>query len=187
MYPVLRFALSLASARRAPELPHTATHVSTHVCWPWDLDPFLELNNGRTLTLYDLGRFGLGQRIGLLDLIKREGWGLTVAGSSARYRRRLRIFDRFEMRTRTLGWDDRFLYMEQTMWHRGTCTSHLLVRAAITDANGLVSMARVTAAYGVSPESPPLPDWVVAWIDAEAQRPWPPMQGEGTDGLHRAA
>lgn len=187
MYPVLRFALTLVSARRAPDLPHTGTYVSHHICWPWDLDPFLELNNGRTLTLYDLGRFGLGQRMGLLNLIKREGWGLTIAGSSARYRRRLRAFDRFEMRTRMVGWDGRFLYMEQTMWRRGTCTSHLLVRVAVTDRNGLVSTARVTAAYGVPPESPPLPDWVSAWIDAEAQRPWPPMQDDSPNGLGQAA
>ncbi|MEM8956638.1 MAG: acyl-CoA thioesterase [Pseudomonadota bacterium] len=187
MYPVLRFALSLALARRAPELSLTATHVSQHICWPWDLDPFLELNNGRTLTLYDLGRFGLGQRMGLLQLLKQEGWGLTVAGSSVRYRRRLRGFDRFEMRTRTVGWDERFLYMEQGMWRGDNCTSHLLVRVAVTDENGLVPMARLTAAYGVPTESPPLPDWVVAWINAEVQRPSPPMQGDGTDGLHRAA
>ena len=176
MYPVLRFVRTLAAARRAPDLPITGIHVSRHVCWPWDLDPFMELNNGRTLTLYDLGRFALGQRMGLFDLLKRESWGLTVAGSSVRYRRRLRGFDRFEMRTRIVGWDDRFLYLEQSMRRRETCTSHLLLRAAITDKIGLVPMARVTAAFGIAPESPKLPDWITAWINAEAQRPWPPMQ-----------
>jgi hypothetical protein len=28
---------------------------------------------------------------------------------------------------------------------------------------------------GFSPESPALPDWVQAWIDADAGRPWPPV------------
>lgn len=182
MYPFLRFFRTLALHRRAPALPLTDTLVSQHICWPWDLDPFLELNNGRTLTLYDLGRFALGQRIGLFDLLKREGWGLTIAGSSVRYRRRLRGFDRFEMRTRMVGWDARFLYMEQSMWRREVCTSHLLVRVAITDVNGLVPMARVTDAYGVPAASPQLPEWVTAWIGAEAQRPWPPMQ----DGVQTA-
>ncbi|MCR9087869.1 MAG: thioesterase family protein [Rhodobacteraceae bacterium] len=187
MYPFLRFVKTLFQSRRSPTLPLAGTHVSQHICWPWDLDPFLELNNGRTLTLYDLGRFGLGERMGLLSLLKREAWGLTIAGSSVRYRRRLRAFDRFEMRTRTVGWDDRFLYMEQAMWRRETCTSHLLVRVAITDRNGLVPMDRVAATHGIPPESPPLPAWISAWIDAEAQRPWPPMQDDDPFGIGRAA
>ena len=163
------------------------THGAENNGWRGDRDASRELNNGRSRTLYDRGRFGLGERMGLLSLLKREAWGLTIAGSSVRSPRRLRAFDRFEMRTPTVGWDDRFLYMEQAMWRRGTCTSHLLVRVAITDRNGLVSMDRVTASHGIPPESPPLPAWISAWIDAEAQRPWPPMQDNDPFGIGRAA
>ena len=52
--------------RRLPPLPVLGTHVSHHRCWPWDLDPWVELNNGRTLTLYDLGRIPMAQRTGLI-------------------------------------------------------------------------------------------------------------------------
>ncbi len=31
--------------------------------WPQDIDPFLELNNGRYVTLLDLGRYGFGTRV----------------------------------------------------------------------------------------------------------------------------
>lgn len=175
MYPFLRMAKELAMSRRAPALGPLDTHVSFHRCWPWDIDFWSELNNGRTLTLYDLGRIGLGQRTGLFAVLRRERWGLTVAGSSVRYRSRVRAFQRVKMRTRLIGWDARFLYIEQGMWRGGTCTSHMLLRAAVTDAAGIVASARVTDALGIDPASPPLPDWVEAWIAAEAQRPWPPM------------
>ena len=56
MYPFLRLAYQLFVTRNAPPIAPTDTHVSHHRCWPWDLDMFLELNNGRTLTIYDLGR-----------------------------------------------------------------------------------------------------------------------------------
>ena len=59
MYPFLRLGLEVLRARRAPPLPIDGVHVSHHTCWPWDLDPWGELNNGRTLTLYDLGRVPL--------------------------------------------------------------------------------------------------------------------------------
>ncbi|PRY21225.1 acyl-CoA thioesterase FadM [Aliiruegeria haliotis] len=176
MYPIFRLVKELFRHRKAEPLPLTGTHVATHVCWPWDIDIWMELNNGRTLTLYDLGRVVLFQRIGAVPIMKANRWGGTVAGSSMRYRKRVRMFDRYELRSRLIGWDDKFFYAEQAMWRQGECTSHGLLRMAITDRDGLVRTEKVAAAIRHSGESPPLPDWVLTWIDAEAHRPWPPMQ-----------
>ena len=78
--------------RRAQPIKLGEFHVSHHVCWPWDLDMWFELNNGRTLTLYDLGRLVLAKRSGLLSLLKAKRWSMTMAGASVRYRRRVRMF-----------------------------------------------------------------------------------------------
>lgn len=174
MYPFLRMVKETWANRNAPPLGLTGTHVSHHICWPWDLDIWMELNNGRTLTLYDLGRIPLAMRTGLVGLIRRRGWGITVAGSTVRYRRRVRMFDRVEMRSRCIGWDARFFYMEQGMWRAGDCTSHMLLRSAITSPAGIVPTAEVLAALDWPAESPVLPGWVGAWIAADAERPWPP-------------
>jgi acyl-CoA thioesterase FadM len=133
-----------------------------------------ELNNGRTLTLYDLGRIPMGARVGMFAAMRPKGWGIAVAGATVRYRRRIRAFERFEMRTRTLGWDRRFLYMEQSLWKGEECANHLLIRSAITSRAGIVDPGELVAAMGHSPVSPPLPDWAGAWVAAEAARPWPP-------------
>lgn len=175
MYPFLRMGLELWLHRKAAPLPILGTHVSTHRCWPWDLDPWKELNNGRTLTLYDLGRIPLGQRTGLHKALAANRWGMTVAGNSTRYRRRVRLFDRLTMVTRCMGWDARFFYIEQSMWKRGDCTSHILIRSAVTSAQGIVPPARVLAALDQPEQSPALPGWVQAWTEADAQRPWPPQ------------
>lgn len=174
MYPIFRTLKELWIHRAAAPLDPYGTHVSHHVCWPWDLDYFLEMNNGRTLTLFDLGRVGLGQRTGLLALVRDKGWGLTIAGASVRYRSRVRVFDRLEMRTRGIGFDARFLYVEQSMWRGRTCTSHALMRIAVTDRAGLVPAERVIAAWGGIDRAAALPGWAQAWADADAQRPWPP-------------
>jgi acyl-CoA thioesterase FadM len=191
MYPVLRLAKEFWVHRNAPDLGLFDTHVSHHVCWPHDLDVWMELNNGRTLTLFDFGRFVLFRRIGVARILRVQGWGGTVAGSSVRYRRRIRAFDRFEMRTRLLGWDARFFYVEQGLWRHDACASHVLLRTAITDTRGLVRTDRVAAAAGIDAPSPPLPGWVAAWCAAEARRPWPPPLAEagpepGESGLDRA-
>lgn len=178
MFPFIRLFKDLYLARRRPKFDTaTQTHVSRHICWPHDLDIFLELNNYRALTLYDLGRISMAQRIGLIKVLRDEKWGLTMAGSHVRFRRRIRGFERFEVRSRAVCWDDKFIYIEQSMWKRdGECASHVLYRAAVTDKNGIVSPARVQIALGQHEISPPMPDWIKNWTLAEASRPWPPMQ-----------
>jgi acyl-CoA thioesterase FadM len=135
---------------------------------------WMELNNGRTLTLYDLGRIPLASRAGLLEALKKNRWGLTMAGASVRYRRRVRAFDRIEMHSRLIGWDERFIYLEQSMWVKGEAASNILYRSAVTDVKGIVPTSKVADALGIEEELTDLPDWVRAWIDAEALRPWPP-------------
>ena len=177
MYPVVRMFWQLWKHRNDPSLAFNEEHVSRHHCLPWDLDVFWELNNGRTLTLYDLGRIPLGHRVGLIGALKRRGWGLTVAGSTVRYRRRIVAFERITMRSRGLGWDDRFFYIEQSMWKDdGECAGHVLIRSAATSKKGIVPPPDVAREMGIDGPSPDLPDWVKAWIASDAQRPWPPMQ-----------
>jgi hypothetical protein len=40
----------------------------------------------------------------------------------------------------------------------------------------MVPPAEMAVAMGESAESPALPDWVQAWIAADATRPWPPAR-----------
>jgi len=188
MYPFIRLIKETWKFRSAPELPIFGEHVSHHICWPQDIDFWVELNNGRTLTLYDLGRIPLARRTGLLNVLRKNSWGLTVAGSSVRYRRRVRPFQRVEMRSRLAGMDGRFFYVEQSMWRAAECTSHALYRMAVTDQNGIVAAPKVLSAMGRTQIMPVLPDWITAWCDAENLRPWPPMQepieGAAANSVH---
>jgi len=90
MYPIFRFILEMLITRRKGVLLPGQVHHSTHLCWPWDVDPWRELNNGRTLTLYDLGRLPMADRTGMIRALGRNNWKMAVAGASVRYRRRVR-------------------------------------------------------------------------------------------------
>jgi len=174
MYPFIRLLTLPLRERGHPALGLFDTHSLSLRCLPWDMDLFLEMNNGRILTLYDLGRFGLSLRTGLSDVLRRKGWGLVVAGSSVRYRARITGLQRFDLRTRLLGWDDKFFYLEQAMWRGETCCNHALLRTGVTDKGRLVATDRVAHAMGHTAPSPSLPDWAEAWAAADQQRPWPP-------------
>ena len=186
MYPVVRLAKHLWLARRAPPLAFLGTHVSHHRCWPQDIDLFMEMNNGRVLTILDLGRSALARRVGMLDAMRREGWGMTMAGVSVRYRKRIRPFVRFRTLSRGIGWDARFFYLDQTIWIDETCAAQALYRVALTDAQGLVAPERLARALGHDGPSPEMPAWVRNWIEADASRPWPPLVDALTPDLPAA-
>ena len=174
MYPFIRAIKELIVYRNAPPIAPGEAHVSHHVCLPWDLDGFMEMNHGRILTLLDLGRFVGAIRSGLYAAQRANGWGMTMAGVCVRYRRRVRMLHRYEVRTRFIGFDDKFMYLDQTMWRKGECLAQAVYRAAATDKNGIVRSDKVAAAMGVDAGLMTLPDWVQAWLTAEQMRPWPP-------------
>ena len=176
MYPLIRLGKEFLIARRLPPLPLLGTHVSHHRCWPQDIDLFMEMNNGRILTILDLGRTTLANRVGLLRVLRDQKWGLTMAGASVRYRKRIRPFVKFRVVSKAVGWDDKFMYLDQSIWIGQDCAVQALYRSALTENGRLVQPARLLDALGQNPVQPPLPDWVQAWVDADATRPWPPAE-----------
>ena len=180
MYPIVRLTKDMWLARNLPALPATGAHVSYHRCWPQDIDVFMEMNNGRILTILDLGRTVLARRVGLLTALKENGWGMTMAGASIRYRKRIRPFVKFKLVSHLVGWDDKFFYLEHTIWIDGDCAVQALFRSAITDKDGIVRPRRLFDHVGYEGERPVLPAWVQAWIDADKTRPWPPEQPQTT-------
>lgn len=175
MFPIVRLIKEFVVHRNAPELPTLGTHISHHRCWPQDIDMFMEMNNGRILTILDLGRFVLAKRVGLVAAMRRNSWALTVAGSSVMYRKRIRPFVKFRIESGAVGWDDKFFYIVQAIWIGDQCAAQALFRTALTDSNGIVKPEKVFADVGFDGTQPELPIWVQSWIAAEKTRPWPPV------------
>lgn len=93
-----------------------------------------------------------------------------------RYRRRIRVFETIEMRSRAVCWDDKFVYIEQSMWKKnGECANHIVYRTALTGKNGIVPPETVITAIMGDVPTVETPVWIAKWIEAESLRPWPPM------------
>lgn len=177
MYPYLRSARVILSAWLGSRIDFDAESVVRMRVWLGDIDVFSELNNGRHLTLMDLGRFDLAVRSGFLRTVHHEGWGLTVGGASVRFRHRVPPFSRICLRSRVVGHDHRWFYFHQRIEGGDRLCSSALVRTAVIEKGRLVPVARVLEALEMPDSAPGLPGWVRAWVDAEAQRPWPAEAG----------
>lgn len=174
MIPLFRLAKVYFLARGQKKVSYKDLSEIQFYCHPWDIDIFNEMNNGTVLTLYDLGRMDLALRTDLAALLIKRKWSLVVAGSSVRYRKRIHMFDKVTMRTQCVGTDERWIYLEQSMWVKGQPCSSVLIRSGITNKEGLVSTSEITTALVEQPDTRELPAWVKEWIDSEQHRPWPP-------------
>lgn len=172
MYPYLRLFKILAQAKFGSSLNIDEESVLKMRVFQGDIDIYPELNNGRHLTLMDIGRLDLAQRTGLLRTVHEQKWGFAVAGASVRYRYRLRAFKRFRLHTQIIAADDRWFYFHQSTIRKGNIHSSALVRAGITNRQGLVPVTKVLEAWGYPDWDPRMPDWVKAWSEAEELRPW---------------
>src|SRR4051812_43699660 len=102
----IRYPLAgLRASRRPPATLLEETTLELRVR-PSDCDLNLHVNNGRFLTLMDLGRIDHAGRSGLIGLFRRERWNPVAAGATIRFRRELRLGSRYRIVTRVVGWDD---------------------------------------------------------------------------------
>jgi acyl-CoA thioesterase FadM len=172
MYPYLRLYKNLIQAKFGSSLNIEEESVLNMRVFLGDIDIYPELNNGRYMTLMDIGRLDLANRTGLLRIVHKQKWGFAVAGASIRYRHRLKAFKRFKLHTRIVAIDDRWFYFHQTTIRKGKLHSSALIRAGITSKQGLVPVKRVLEALGNRDWNPGMPKWVKAWAEAEELRPW---------------
>lgn len=136
--------------------------------WPVDIDTNLHLNNGRYLTLMDMGRFAHVMRTGLMPALLRNRWSPILGGATVQFRRELRIFQRFELVTRLVAWDEKWFYIEHRFEVGGDLHARGLVRGVIKEGRKTVAPAELLRAAGHEGPSPELPPAFSSWLASQA-------------------
>ena len=164
----LRLLTLMLRARRAPKISLWDEARTPFRVWPNDLDIFRHMNNARYLGLLDLGRTDLMERSGFAKTIKDRGWYPVVGAQTITYKRSLKLWNRFIVTTRVLGFDDRAVYMAQEFRRGGKLCARAVVQARfLKRTGGTVDMAELIAASGSVPsDRMTLPDWIPAWSAA---------------------
>ena len=152
--------------RFRPPLEPLGTSVLAFRVWPNDLDVNVHMNNGRFLSVMDLGRFDLTFRTGLGRTMLRHRWMPLVGGITMRYRRSLDPFEAYTLHTRLLGWDAKWVYLEQRFFKRdGELAAEGVVRALFRGKAGNVSTAELLEGLGYEGPVPELPEAVRRWAE----------------------
>jgi acyl-CoA thioesterase FadM len=152
-------------ARPSADNPHAETVTRWRVM-PGDLDMFGHMNNSRYLLLMDFARVDYLASMGLLTEAFKNRWVIPVGAAQVDFHRSLKPFERFEIGTQVLSWNNRWFYMRQTfrshaMPARTVATAH--VKVIFRSRSGTIAPKDVVRmAVGVDVQAPTLPDDVWA-------------------------
>ncbi len=137
---------------------------------PNDLDALMHVNNGVYLTMMDLGRTDLLLRAGAFSKIRGQGWYPVLAAETIRFKRSLTLFQKFVIRTRVLGWDERSFYLEQQFIAKGKLVAKAVVDARfLSKGQGQVTPAQLLAFLEMEQAPPEIPGWVATWIKSNRE------------------
>jgi len=151
---------------------------------PNDLDLNMHMNNGRYLSIMDLGRLELLVRTGIMRQMMRSKAIPVLSGVQMRYRLELRPWQKYILETKITGWDEKWVFIEQRFIIKegkkaGETAAIGILKGAFFDKNTkqTVPTSELLKSVGLEVESPSLPEYVTKWAKTEeALRPYTKTQ-----------
>ncbi|MFI5845907.1 acyl-CoA thioesterase [Catenuloplanes sp. NPDC051500] len=131
--------------------------------WPHHLDALLHMNNGVYLTLASHSRWEFVIRTGYSEIFRDLGWYGVIAGQVVRYRRGLRLWQRFTVETRFLGLDGPNIVFEHRFVRGGDVVARMVACVRmIHRTSGTVSHDALREGLH-DPRITDVPEWASQW------------------------
>ncbi len=80
---------------------------------PTDLDLLWHVNNGVYFSFMDFGRWDMVFRTGLYKLSTQNKIYAVVAGENIKFKKSLKLWDKFQIETQNIGFDDKYFFVRQ--------------------------------------------------------------------------
>lgn len=128
------------------------------------------MTNARYLGIMDLGRIHLTGQYGMLKPLVKKRWFPVVSSAAITYVRSIDLWQKYDLVTRMISWDERFFYLEQRFEYQGKLMATGWIKAAFLSKQGLVAPQAVIEASGLNIEPPVPPEAVERWQEFLASK-----------------
>lgn len=105
---------------------------------PNDIDINLHMNNGRYLTICDLTRVDMFIRTGLAKTMVKEKWMPVISEHTMKYKKALKLFQKYEIKMEVTGWNDRSFQMLHTFLVRNRIVAEGTSQGVIVSKTGVI-------------------------------------------------
>jgi acyl-CoA thioesterase FadM len=169
---LLRTLLMMLTSRRKPRTDFRDVGRLRMRVLPNDTDILRHVNNGIYLSLMDLGRMDLMIRSGYWARLRKLGWYPVATNTTMTYRRSLQAWQRYELQTKVIGFDDKAMFVEQRFVSGGEVYAVGYMRGRfLKRSGGTVSVAELSELAGIDPATMQAPAWMTQWVDSIALPP----------------
>lgn len=128
-----------------------------------EVDIFMHLNNGKYLSIMDLGRLDMMMRSGAWQAMRERGWSGVVSGETISFRKSLKLWQRYTLETKICGIDERTVFFEHRMTVGGEIFARAYVGTRVISDSGPLTRDDLIEAFGVPENVPELPEWIHEW------------------------
>ncbi len=130
---------------------------------PSDCDINLHLTNSRYPAFMDLARTYMLAEMGLLRRFLKLKWLPIINAAEFTYIRDIKPFDKFEIESKVVGWDEKYFYIEQRFVSANTLRCIVHVRGVFVCNRKQVPIAMLLKEAGFDDDAPALPVEVEKW------------------------
>ena len=136
---ILRMMSLLIASLFKPRLPVEKPKNSiTLRVLPNDIDINLHMNNGRYLTICDLTRVDMFIRTGFAKTMINKKWMPVIAEHTMKYKKGLKLFQKYEVLMEVIGWDEKAFHMRHTFVVADRVVAEGTSQGVIVSKNGVV-------------------------------------------------
>lgn len=135
---------------------------------PNDCD-VMSVSSDRYVALMGLGDLNITLRAGLLSTMFWRKWYPMTSGVTIRYRHPLRMFQKYLLRSRTVYWDDKWIWVEHSFEKNGRTQALGITKAMFVGSGGVVPVSQAIDAVGESITPPPIPKIIADLQSVEEQ------------------
>ncbi len=130
---------------------------------PSDCDINFHLNNSRYLAMMDLARTWLMAEMGLLHLFVKDKWMPIMNACSITYIKEIKPLQKFDIKSKMLGWDEKYFYIEQKFMTNDKLHAIAYVRGVFVHKGKRIEISELIKAANYEGDEPQLPEPIEHW------------------------
>jgi acyl-CoA thioesterase FadM len=112
------------------------------------------MNNASYWTITEMGQMDFLFRIGLFKICRRQHWIPLVGSQKMVYKKPLKRFERFQLRSQLYYCDDKWLYFGQTFLKNGQLIANSLVKVIFRGKDGNIPVPQILGSLGIKVNLP---------------------------------
>lgn len=128
-----------------------------------DIDFNMHINNARYMVFMERARWDHPVQTNTWNVMLKDKLNFIVAGIEMGYIREIRLGKRFDVETRYIGWDEKYIYLEQRFVVDGKIHAYGLVKAVFLQQGKRANPGEVADILGVHQANDVLPEHLVLW------------------------